>query len=191
MVGKSRITVIHHVRKEVLENQMHDANDMRAYEHILAIKLAYDGKTASEIASILSRSVQIVYIWLKDWNETGWQGIIPQFGGGRPSELNPQELNELYEIITKQKPCDLMETDDVFWDIELVREYILERFHVDYVYSAVWKIVREKFKLNYITPFSKDYRQPDNADEILKQRINEISEIIGGIRRLIISSDIS
>jgi hypothetical protein len=36
----------------------------------------------------------------------------------------------------------------------------------------MWKIIREKFELNYITPFSKDYRKPDDADEILKKRIS-------------------
>jgi putative transposase len=92
MVVTSKITIIHHVRKEDLEKQMHDTDNIRVYEHLLAIKLAYDGKTPNEIASILSKSIQIVYIWLKDWNENGWQGIIPQFGGGRPSELKKKNL---------------------------------------------------------------------------------------------------
>ena len=71
-----------------------------------------------------------------------------------------------------------METHAVFWDPELVREYVLKRFGVDQTYSAIWKIVREKFKLNLIKPYSKDYRKPDNAEAILKKRIEEVSEII-------------
>jgi hypothetical protein len=37
----------------------------------------------------------------------------------------------------------------------------------------MWKIVREKFELNYITPFSKDYRKPDDAVEILKKDLKK------------------
>ena len=169
MVGTSRITIIHHVRKEDLEKQMHDTDNIRVYEHLLAIKLAYEGKTPNEIASILSKTVQIIYVWLNDWNKEGWQGIMPRFGGGRPSELDKKEFKELYETIIKNKPCNLMDTDDVFWDPELVREYVLKRFGVDYSYSAIWKIVREKFNLNLIKPYSKDYRKPDDAEEILKK----------------------
>jgi transposase len=178
MVRTSKITITHHVRKEDLERQMHDTDNIRVYEHLLAIKLAYDGKTPNEIASILSKSIQIVYIWLNAWNEEGWQGIMPRFGGGRPAELNKKELEELYETVTTKKPCNLMDTDDVFWDIELVREYALKRFGANYTYSGMWKIVREKFKLNLIKPYSKDYRKPDDAEEILKRRIDELSEII-------------
>ncbi len=115
---------------------------------------------------------------LNDWNENGLQGIIPNFGGGRPPHLDKKEFDELYKSITKQKPCELMETDKVFWDIELVRKYVLIKYNVDYTYSGMWKIVREKFDLNYIKPFSKDYRKPDDADEILKKRLEEVSEII-------------
>ncbi len=178
MVATSRISVLYHMRKEDVEKHMHETEEKREYEHLLAIKLAYDGKTQKEIASILSRSLQTVYNWLNDWNENGLYGIMPNFGGGKPPHLNQKEFDELYKIIIKQKPCELMESDDVFWDIELVRKYVLIKYNVDYTYSAMWKIVREKFELNYIKPFSKDYRQPDNADEILKKRIEEVSEIV-------------
>lgn len=178
MAAASKVSVLYHMRKEDLEKHMHETVNIREYEHLLAIKLAYDGKTPQEIASLLSRSLQTVYNWLNDWNENGLYGIMPNFGGGKPPHLNQTEFDELYKIITKQKPCELMEIDDVFWDIELVRKYVLIKYNVDYTYSAMWKIVREKFELNYITPFSKDYRQPDNADEILKKRIDDVSEII-------------
>jgi hypothetical protein len=45
MVRTSKITITHHVRKEDLERQMHDTDNIRVYEHLLAIKPAYDGKT--------------------------------------------------------------------------------------------------------------------------------------------------
>jgi transposase len=82
-------------------------------------------------------------------------------------------MDELYKVITKQKPCDLMETDHVFWDVELVRKYANNKYNINYTYSGMWKIVREKFELNYITPFSKDYRKPDNAVEILKKDLKK------------------
>jgi putative transposase len=169
MAATSKVSVLFHMRKEDLEKQMNDTDDKRSYEHLLAIKLAYDGKTQKEIASALSRSLTTIYHWLNDWNENGLYGIFPNFGGGRPPHLNTKEMDELYKVITKQKPCDLMDTDHVFWDVELVRKYANTKYDVNYTYSGMWKIVRQKFELNYITPFSKDYRKPDDAVEILKK----------------------
>jgi putative transposase len=82
MLTTSKASVLFHMRKEDIEKQMNDTDNKRSYEHLLAIKLAYDGKTPKEIASILSRSLPTVYNWLNVWNENGLQGIIPNFGGG-------------------------------------------------------------------------------------------------------------
>src|SRR5659263_668186 len=106
---------------------------------------------------------------MNDTDDKRSYAIIRNFGGRRPPHLNTKEMDELYKVITKQKPCDLMDTDHVFWDVELVRKYANTKYDVNYTYSGMWKIVRQKFELNYITPFSKDYRKPDDAVEILKK----------------------
>jgi transposase len=77
-----------------------------------------------------------------------------------------------------------METDNVFWDVELVRKYVLIKYNVNYTYSGMWKIIREKFELNYITPFSKDYRKPDDADEILKKDLRKSLKLSTKKKRL-------
>ena len=35
------------------------------------------------------------YAWLKRWNSRGYEGIIPDFGGGRPSKLTEEQKEEL------------------------------------------------------------------------------------------------
>jgi transposase len=37
----------------------------------------------------------------------------------------------------------------------------------------VWYVIRERAKFSYQKPYIKDSRRPENAEELLKIRINE------------------
>ena len=64
----------------------------------------------------------IGYVWLENWNEKGLEGLKPNYGGGRPSELTEEQKEELKKILEKR--------DD--WTTREVRELINEEFGVEY-----------------------------------------------------------
>ena len=43
--------------------------------------------SVEEAAELVGVTKATGYAWLKRWNSRGYEGIIPDFGGGRPSKL--------------------------------------------------------------------------------------------------------
>jgi putative transposase len=166
------------VTLEELEALIKREKNIRIYQRLLAIRLSYLGESVPKIAQIISVEESTVYEWIKLWNEKGYEGLIPKFSGGAPSKLSCSDLNTLYKIITEKRPCDVMDVKEQAWDINTVRLFIKKQFSCEYTYSAVWKIVRNKFGLKYIKPYPNDYRRPDDADQILIKRIENIKDKI-------------
>ena len=98
------------------------------------------------------------YAWLKRWNSRGYEGLIPKFGGGRPSKLKEEQKEKLKEI--------LKERDS--WTTKEVQELIKEEFGITYSSWQVRRILRS-FGMRYSKPYQKDYRKPENAEENLKK----------------------
>jgi putative transposase len=100
----------------------------------------------------------IGYAWLKNWNEKGLEGLKPNYGGGRPSELTEEEKEELKAILEKR--------DD--WTTKEVRELIKDRFDVEYSQRHVSRLLKS-FGMKYSKPYQQDYRRPENAEKELKK----------------------
>jgi putative transposase len=88
--------------------------------------------------------------------------LIPRYAGGRPSKLNSRQKEKLVQLL-KQK--------DV-WTTDEVKSLIKDEFAVEYTLKQIRIIVR-KFGMKYAKPFTRDYRRPDNADEISKKKHSE------------------
>ncbi|MHC1566552.1 MAG: helix-turn-helix domain-containing protein, partial [Candidatus Syntropharchaeia archaeon] len=65
-------------------------------------------------------------------NKQGLEGLKPNYGGGRPSELSKEQKEELKVI--------LKERDD--WTTKEVRKLIKNRFGVEYSLRHVSRILR-------------------------------------------------
>ena len=89
------------------------------------------------------------------------EGLKPNYGGGRPSELSDEQKEELKAI--------LKERND--WTAKEVRELIKEKFGVEYSLRHVSRILRS-FGMKYAKPYQKDYRRAENAEESLKNLKN-------------------
>jgi len=42
------------------------------------------------------------YEWLKRWNPKGYEGSIPEFGGGRPAKLTEEQKEKLKEMLKER-----------------------------------------------------------------------------------------
>lgn len=83
-----KLTLIRHLSKEYeLEKMYREEKDARVKERLLAIILLYEGKKLSELPSIIKRCRTSIEIWLKRWNERGYEGLIPRFTGGPKKRL--------------------------------------------------------------------------------------------------------
>jgi putative transposase len=142
------------------ELTMEDINELisdckvsqRLYQRLIFLKCVKKGFTIKEASNLVNVARQTGSNWLKRYNENGLDGLMPKFGGGRPSYLTDEQKNRLREIIT---------TKNANYNIKEVRDLIEDEFNVNYTYKQAWVIVRKKFGLNYSKPFPNHDNRPE------------------------------
>jgi len=122
------------------------------------IKELYKGANVPQAAKEVGVSKVIGYVWLETWNKQGLEGLKPNYGWGRPSELSDEQKEELKSI--------LKERDD--WTTKEVKELIKNRFGVEYSLRHVSRILKSS-GMKYAKPYQRDYRRPKNAEEEFKK----------------------
>ena len=132
--------------------------DTKVIQRLYFIKYRYEGVSVEEAAKRVSISKPVAYIWQDRWNEDGYNGLKPKFAGGSPSKLTDVQKKQLSEMLKKR--------DD--WVTEEVRELISKTFEVVYTSKQV-RIISRNFGMKLAKPYPRDYRKPDNAEEILKK----------------------
>ena len=112
----------------------------------------------------------IACVWLIRWNESGYEGLVPRFAGGKPSKLTEDQIKELKA---------LLEAKDL-WYLNDIVELIKTKFGVEYSERQIRRILKS-FKMKHVKPYQIDYRKPKDAWGKLKKlgQINPGDTIIG------------
>jgi putative transposase len=131
--------------------------DVRILERLYFIRFQYKGMGVEEASDYVGVTKATGYNWLKLWNKGGYEALIPQFAGGKPSKLSEHELEELKNMLQ----------DEQFTTRE-VHDLVKEKFGVDYSLSQIRRILKS-MGMKYGKPYTKDYRRPENAEKILKK----------------------
>lgn len=90
------------------------------------------GVSAPRIAEWLDVRPATVYGWLDrlDSAETIIEGVMYDTRPGRPTKLNEEELEELFELLAK--PPTAVGMDAKKWTPQLARAFLASRYGVDY-----------------------------------------------------------
>ena len=159
-MGRKRVYEVEkHLPAEELDNRIKKLEkDTRVLKRLYFIGHLYRGMGVEEAADLVGITKATGYAWLKKWNSHGYEGLIPEFGGGRPSKLTEDQKEELKEMLKKKDS----------WTTKEVQELIKENFGVSY---SPWQVRRilKSFDMKYAKPYQKDYRKPENAEETLKK----------------------
>ena len=102
------------------------------------------------------------YKWIRTWNDLGYEGLLPSPNrGGRPPKLTDEDLEDLRYILESKG----------YWTTKEVTVLIKEVFMKELSEDQVRRILRDKLGMRLSKPYSQDYRRPENAGEILKDRV--------------------
>ena len=145
--------------KDALEKLYKSEPDARVKERLLAILHLYEGKSADQIGQFLKCSPTSVRTWRNRWNESGYQGLKPNFSGGPKAQLTATQWDDIAEYV-QGKGMSLSDA----------RTYIQQTYQVKYTYEMVWKELRSKRSIPYGKPFKINDRMPDDADEQLQKK---------------------
>ena len=143
-----------------LEQLISKESNKHMHQRLLFIHELYLEDGVEKACKRLCISKQTGYGWLKRWNSNAYDGLRPDFGGGRPSKLNDARIKEL-----KKK----LKTKDN-WLTSEIRALIKKEFGITYSICQISRILRS-FKMHYAKPYPQDYRRPENAKESLEQSI--------------------
>lgn len=157
------VSVIKHITKDELKNLVRkEKRNSHVHERLLFIHQLYLGDNVEEACERMCLSVQTGYNWLDQWNSKGYEGLVPEFGGGRPPSLSKNQREKLKRKLKEQGN----------WLTSQARAFIKREFDITYSLRHVARILRG-FGMHYAKPYPKDYRCPVNAEEILAQSIEE------------------
>jgi len=160
-MGK-KILLKKHISIEELKKLIRKEQNKRVYERLLFIYQLYKIDNVYGACEAICIAYQTGYTWLKGWNKQGYEGLIPNFGGGRPPKLTKEQKEDLKKILKAKKN----------WMTSEITGLIKKTFGVSYSFRQVSRILRS-FGMHYSKPYPEDYRKPKNAKEILKKRLTE------------------
>ena len=129
----------------------------RIVPRLMFIRLLYKGMSIPQASSEIQIPKRLGYIWLKRWNESGMEGLIPIFSPGGPTKITKEQMDDLRRDLSQGS-----------WSTEDVRKHIRLRFNVDYSVRQVSRILK-KFRMHHAKPYPHDHRRPGDAEEKLKK----------------------
>jgi transposase len=124
------------------------------------VKRLYKGATLEDAADDVGKSASTGSRWARRWNEGGLGLLTPNFGGGQPPKLGENEQDELLELLREGQP----------WKKQEIQHLIKQEFEVEYHPVYLSKFLKQ-LGLSYTIPRPKRPSRPDNAEEILDERV--------------------
>jgi len=103
-MGRRKIyTVVRHVSPDELSGWIRrKEKEVRVLKRLYFIKHLYEGAGVEEAADKVGVVKAVGYEWLRRWNEGSYKGLIPKFGGGRPSALTDVQKDDLVLDLRKK-----------------------------------------------------------------------------------------
>jgi transposase len=159
MVGRER-EVVRHLSDEELNRLQSETDNIKTYKRLTFLKLLFDGATLAAAAEDIGVSEGTASNWVTRWNEGGLGKLTPNFGGGRPPKLDESQQEELIELLREGQP----------WKKQEIQHLLNEEFDVEY-HPHYLPTFLDKLGLHYAIPRTKRPDRPENAEEILDERL--------------------
>ena len=122
-MGRKRILVVKKLVSETDINKRikEEKNRARIIPRLIFIKLLYTGISVIDAAKNVGVTRRVGYQWLQRWNDSGYEGLVPRFAGGKPSKLTGDQRKELESALREK---DL-------WYLADITELIKTRFGME------------------------------------------------------------
>jgi transposase len=160
--GDRRTEIVRHLNEEEIDRLLAETDDEKVSQRLTFIKRLYKGATLEDAADDVGKSASTGSRWAKRWNEGGLGQLTPNFGGGRPPKLGEDEQQRLLERLRQGQP----------WKAQEIHHLLQEEFDVEYHPDYLAAFLRD-LGLSYAKPRPKRPSRPENADEILDERVGD------------------
>jgi transposase len=159
MTGREK-EVVRHLDEEDLDRLLTETESVKVHERLVFIKQLYKGATLAEAADAVGRSEGTADNWIERWNDGGLGNLTPNFGGGRPPKLDEDQREALIDRLREGQP----------WKKQEIQHLLNEEFDVEF-HPNYLPVFLDGLGLSYAIPRTKRPDRPDNATEILDERV--------------------
>lgn len=159
VVGRER-EIVRHLSEEELDRLQSETDSIKEYKRLTFLKRLYDGAALAAAAQDIGVSQGTASNWVTRWNEGGLGKLTPNFGGGRPPKLDEAEQEQLIARLREGQP----------WKKQEIQHLLNEEFDVEY-HPHYLPTFLDKLGLHYAIPRTKRPKRPENAEEILDERV--------------------
>lgn len=156
-----RKEITHHFDEDTLDEKLREASDEHRLRRLGFLKNLYQGDTIAEAADREGRSESTGDRWAAAWNEEGLAGLMPDFAGGRPPKLDDDQQQELLDMLREGQP----------WKAQEIHHLLAEEFDVEFHPDYLGTFLRN-LGLSYAKPRPRRPDRPDDAEEILDERVD-------------------
>ena len=141
------------------------ADETRLVRRLCLIKNLYAGDSITEAATRVGVAQPTASRWTDRWNTHGIDGLRPDFAGGRPPKLTEEEQEQLCAVLEANQPLTTAH----------VHRLIEDGFDVSYSQRHVSRLLK-KLGMKYAIPRPESPDRPDDADELLEDRLEAALE---------------
>jgi len=124
------VSVNRRLSETELNDRLKTAESAEIYSRLGFIKNLYQGDAISEAIAREGRSESTGYRWVKDWNDGGFEALVPDRGGGRPPKLTDAEQEAFLEQIKRCQPVSTATIKSILhseFDVEYAADYLLRK----------------------------------------------------------------
>ena len=148
--------------KEIRARLRHEKDDKVRLKLVFLNAIANFSMNLESACSMCGIATSTGYLWIRKWNEEGYEGIKDKpNSGGRPPKLDEEKLEKL--------KMELREKE--YWTTQEVKVKLLEKFGVDLSEDQVRRILRGKLNMLFSKPYPIDYRRPIDAEILLERQL--------------------
>lgn len=153
-------------RKEI-KKRLKKEKDPKVKLKLALLNMVASGMSVEEAASFLGIKLRTAYSWINNWIEAGYEAMLVKKRDGRPPKLNKEQKKKLKKLLEEKE----------YWTTKEINEYIKVNFGVEYKKSRLYDLLKE-LGLKLSKPYILDVKRPENAEEILEGRMEEVSKVL-------------
>ena len=164
MPGPSK-DLVRHLDETELSDAIDDAQkaeQTRLVRRLCFIRNLYKGDSVTEAADRVGVAQPTGSRWVEAWNAEGVDGLEPDWGDGRPPRLSDTEQEQFKELLEQHQPLTTQQ----------IQQLLADGFDISYTQRHVSRLLK-KLGMNYAIPRPKKPDQPDDAEEILEENLQQ------------------
>jgi len=114
--------------------------DHLAFTRAQAVYLSYLRRTVPEIARQLGCSEWSVYEWLRRYQKSGLDGLVPK---SRPGKLSSEQVNELMKISGWENAFKRKKDLHKVWSSRKIARWVKDNWNIKISHKRIWEIFRK------------------------------------------------